>query len=100
MPGMKEAKTVVSIIFCADMKPPSFSDHIWLPAWFPAGWWCNKDLPGGWNLDSGDEDDYNEDDVNHEIDDVYVDNNAIEANFDNLDNRQSCLFVCSGQIMW
>ena len=99
MPGMKEAKTVVSTIFFADMKPPSFSDHIRLPAWFPVGWRCNKDLPGGWNLDSGDEDDYNEDDVNHEIDDVYVDNNAIEANFDNLDNRQSCLSVCSGQIM-
>ena len=50
-------------------------------------------------MDSGDEEDYNEDDVNHEIDDVDVDNNAIEANFDNLDNRQSSLFVCSGQIM-
>ena len=64
MPGMKEANTVVSIIFCADMKPPSCSDHIRLPAWFPVGWRCNKDLPGGWNLDSGDEEDCNEDDVN------------------------------------
>ena len=64
MPGMKEAKTVVSIIFSADMKPPSCSDHIRLPAWFPVGWRCNKDLPGGWNLDSGDEEDCNEDDVN------------------------------------
>ena len=44
-------------------------------------------------MDSGDEEDYNEDDVNHEIDDVDVDNNAIEANFDNLDNRQSCRCV-------
>ena len=34
------------------------------------------------------------------INDVDVDNNAIEANFDNLDNRQSCRCVCSDQIMW
>ena len=90
MPGMKKANTVVSIIFCANMKPPSFQITYDCQPGFQLVGGATKicQADGTWTQ------------VMRRIamrmtliNDVDVDNNAIEADFDNLDNRQSCRCV-------